>query len=189
MDVDPNAKVSYKDEVAWTKKRVAEDLRWLQERVGAGTKLPAGVWAAVASWMYNVGRSAAARSTLVRRMEQGRWDQIAPELRRWVYVTDTRTGTKIRHPVLIARREAEATLVERSLAAWRGAGEDDGMRAPHGTIEAERIPALATDAGRAAILTTVAGSSAAVLERMVSSASSSALQWGVFLVVVVMVVV
>lgn len=61
--------------------------------------LPEGQWIALGSWSYNVGASAACRSTLMRKLNAGQsW---CAELLRWDYAG----GRKVRG--LTRRREAE----------------------------------------------------------------------------------
>lgn len=62
-------------------------------------------WAAVLSFTYNVGVSAACNSTMVKKINQGASYQIwCPEMKRWVYAG----GKKL--PGLVRRREAEYQL-------------------------------------------------------------------------------
>ena len=61
--------------------------------------------AALIDWTYNLGSGNLRASTLRRRVNAGRWDQVPAELRKWA-----RGGGKIL-PGLVARRAAEAALV------------------------------------------------------------------------------
>jgi len=59
---------------------------------------------ALTAWSFNVGVSAACRSTLVKLLNQGRHTEACDQLGRWVYAG----GRKVRG--LVNRREAERTL-------------------------------------------------------------------------------
>lgn len=72
-------------------------------------KVPLGErqWAAVLSWTYNVGVSAACNSTLVRKINDGQAPAAwCPELDRWVYAGGKRVQG------LANRRAAERALCE-----------------------------------------------------------------------------
>lgn len=59
-------------------------------------------WAALLSWSYNVGTTAACKSTLIRKVNSGAGPaEFCGELRKWVYAG----GKKVRG--LVNRREAE----------------------------------------------------------------------------------
>lgn len=61
--------------------------------------------AAIIDFTYNLGGSNLAASTLRRRINAGRWDEVPTELRKWVHAR----GRVL--PGLVRRREAEAALV------------------------------------------------------------------------------
>lgn len=61
--------------------------------------------AAVTDFAYNLGKGALQASTLRRRINAGRWQDVPAELRKWV-----RGGGKVL-PGLVKRRAAEAALV------------------------------------------------------------------------------
>lgn len=63
--------------------------------------LSANEWNAYASWAYNVGASAACRSTLVRKLKAGDYIGACTELLRW-----TKAGGR-ELPGLVKRRQAE----------------------------------------------------------------------------------
>lgn len=63
---------------------------------------------AMLSWMFNVGESAARRSTLIRKFNAGDIDGAANEFRRWCYA-----GGKVLRG-LVRRRRAERNLFLRS---------------------------------------------------------------------------
>ena len=61
--------------------------------------------AAILDWTYNLGPGNLSASTLRRRINAGRWDEVPGELRRW-----TRGGGRVL-PGLVRRREAEGALI------------------------------------------------------------------------------
>lgn len=61
--------------------------------------------AAIADFVYNLGPTAYAASTLRRRVDAGDWPGAAIQIRRWVY-----GGGRVL-PGLVLRREAEAVLL------------------------------------------------------------------------------
>jgi lysozyme len=72
-----------------------------------GKPLTENEWAAVLSWTYNVGVSAACKSTLIRQINRGEPASVwCYELRRWVYVK----GRKKPVRGLANRREAELAM-------------------------------------------------------------------------------
>lgn len=60
--------------------------------------------AALIDFVYNVGAGNFESSTLLRELNLGRYDQVGPQLKRWVFSA----GVKL--PDLIRRRDAEAAL-------------------------------------------------------------------------------
>ena len=66
---------------------------------------PEGRLAAIVDFTFNLGAGRLQTSTLRRRVNQRDWSNASLELRRWV-----RAGGKVL-PGLMARREAEATLL------------------------------------------------------------------------------
>jgi len=63
--------------------------------------------AALASWMYNVGKGGAASSTLIQLLNKGREEEAEVELLKWVYA-----GGEVVSG-LVSRREAERRMMER----------------------------------------------------------------------------
>lgn len=61
--------------------------------------------AAITDYAYNLGINALKNSTLRRRINEGRWDLVPDELRKWVYAA----GKKLRG--LVTRREAEIQML------------------------------------------------------------------------------
>ncbi len=66
--------------------------------------MPQPVYDAVVSFSFNVGTSAACRSTLVSYLKRHQWWQACNELSRWVYVNG------VRNPGLENRRTRERAL-------------------------------------------------------------------------------
>lgn len=65
----------------------------------------------IASWTYNVGHGAAISSNLIREYNSGGSSlEVASEFMLWVYITDPKTGKKIRSRGLVSRREIERKL-------------------------------------------------------------------------------
>lgn len=64
-----------------------EDLRQAERAVSAAVDaaLTTHQFDALVSFVYNVGGGAFLRSTLLRRINAGRFDDVPAELRRWVY--------------------------------------------------------------------------------------------------------
>jgi lysozyme len=66
-------------------------------------------WDAMVSWIYNLGETNLAKSTLLKRINQGRLDAVPAEMMKW-----TKAGGKVFNG-LVNRRRAEAGM-------WRGLG-------------------------------------------------------------------
>lgn len=59
---------------------------------------------ALVSFVFNVGRGNFARSTLLKKLNQGQYNQVSPQLMRWIHAGGKSMGG------LTRRREAEAAL-------------------------------------------------------------------------------
>lgn len=66
------------------------------------------VQAAIADFTFNLGASRLRASTLRRRINEGNWDAVCVELRKWV------NGGGRRLPGLVLRREAEIQLIRKA---------------------------------------------------------------------------
>lgn len=77
---------------------------------------------ALASFVFNLGRSSFQSSTLLKRLNMGDDEGTASEFARWVYATIN--GRKTQLPGLVKRREAEALLFRRNLFLTRIAAAD-----------------------------------------------------------------
>lgn len=67
-------------------------------------------WAALVSFVFNVGEGAFLSSTLLRVVNDGRFDQVPTQLRRWT--KETINGRKVINKGLENRREREVALWE-----------------------------------------------------------------------------
>jgi lysozyme len=77
---------------------------------------------ALASFVFNLGRSSFQSSTLLKRLNVGDYEGAASEFARWVYATVN--GRKTQLPGLVKRRGAEALLFRRNLFLTRIAAAD-----------------------------------------------------------------
>ncbi len=68
---------------------------------------------ALVSFTYNLGIGAFQRSTLLKKINAGKFDEAAKEFDRWVHITDKKTGVKTRLEGLVNRRKDERLLFER----------------------------------------------------------------------------
>lgn len=93
--------------------------QWLRDdlaRAGAAverlvkTPLNDNQFAALASFVFNLGEGSLAGSTLLRHVNAGRLEEVPAQLARWVKATDPATGKKRTLPGLERRRAAEAAL-------------------------------------------------------------------------------
>ena len=76
---------------------------------------------ALASWTYNLGRTALATSTLLKVLNAGNYDAVPEQILRWNKATDLATGEKKVIPGLARRREAEC-------AAWNTHTENEPVK-------------------------------------------------------------
>lgn len=115
-DVGPNMATTPEAEQAWLLRRIRSEAlavqSWNQE-----ARLPPCCWAALISWRYNVGATAADQSSVRRYVSAAEWDQVDDALLRWIYSRSAATGQRSIDPVLQARRRAEALTWNRGLAA------------------------------------------------------------------------
>lgn len=157
-------------ERAWTAARLSQILRRLQ--TWHPDPLPVPCWAALASWVYNIGEAAAEKSTLRKRIREGRLDLVDDELLRWRYSRDE-TGAKSVDPVLQARRRAEAQLWNTGLDELRSvavAGDTAVPQSVAGAPEAEPVDPLSTGTGRTAAQLGAVGAIATVAQTVAAAA-------------------
>lgn len=76
-----------------------------------GVKLNQNQWDALVLWTYNVGVGAMEKSTLVRKLREGKHDEAADEFLRWSYV-----GGKFSQG-LYARRKRERLVFKKGVLA------------------------------------------------------------------------
>lgn len=83
-----------------------QDLRIAEQAVNDGVKVPLNQnqFDALVSFVFNVGTGAFKNSTLLKRLNEGDYDEVPAQLRRWV-----RSGKRIING-LINRREKEIKL-------------------------------------------------------------------------------
>lgn len=106
-------------EKRWTESECSEMLgkelmqRWseMQKCIRPNVELHPHEAAAILSWAYNIGNSAACNSTLFKRMNSGEpGAQWCAELDRWVYVR--KLGVPVKVNGLVNRRAAERAICE-----------------------------------------------------------------------------
>lgn len=85
---------------------LVHDLAWVEEAVNKGVKVPLtqAQYDALCSFVYNLGATNFRSSTLLKRLNGGRYDEAASELLRW-----DKQGKKVLKG-LTRRREAEMAL-------------------------------------------------------------------------------
>lgn len=120
---------------------------------------------ALVSFAFNVGVDAFRTSTLLRVLNQGRYDLVPAQMMRWVKDVDPDTGKMVTVPGLVNRRTADSALwlepIEGALAMPDELPAQTGRRpvappAPKGV--------LGTSTGKAQATALVAGGTAAVAE-------------------------
>ncbi len=97
-------------------KLLEQDLHDTEEVVNSAVKVPLtdNQVDALICFCFNVGASAFKSSTLLKLINQGRYDEVPKQMKRWVYVT--KGGAKIVSKGLAMRRERE-------IAIWKGAAK------------------------------------------------------------------
>jgi len=112
--------------------------------------------AALVSWALNVGGGAVAASTLVRLLNQDRYDEVPGQLLRWIKVTDPVTKRKTDSNGLRNRRKAEIALwltddttapMEAPVPASRPVSPDRSSPAKSQTIQAVSVGMLTAGGG------------------------------------------
>lgn len=93
---------------AWLRSDASKALGMLMARVTV--PLTVAMQAALISLVYNIGRSAFANSTLLRKINAGDYAGAAEQFPRWNKATDPRTGQKVALDGLTRRRAAERAL-------------------------------------------------------------------------------
>lgn len=132
------------------------DLGMFERGVSAAVKVPLkqNQFDALVSFAFNVGLGAFQRSTLLRRLNEGRYDAVPRELMKW-----TRGGGR-ELPGLVNRRRDEAAL-------WRALDpEAYGGRADVGNVDPPKPPKsmVMSKTGNTAVVTGVIGAIAPINE-------------------------
>lgn len=95
-----------------------EDLRTASDAVQALVKVPLtqNQFDALTSLVFNIGRSAFAKSTMLKLINQGKCYDAAKQFDRWVY------AKKKKLPGLVKRREVERLYFEEGCHLWATSG-------------------------------------------------------------------
>lgn len=142
------------------------DLDEAERAVDTKVRVPLNDWqfAALVSFVFNVGVAAFASSSLLRRLNAGDYAAVPGELMKWVKARDPKTGKRVTVPGLVNRRSHE-------IATWsKGARAIVALAAPpvQATTRPEPPPAptrvLDTSTGKAQATALVAGGTAAAAE-------------------------
>ena len=89
-----------------------EDLREAGEKVSMLITVPLNdnQFAALSSFVFNFGPLALLQSTLRKKLNQGEYDAVPEQLKRWTKARHPHSGEMVDLPGLIRRRAAEAEL-------------------------------------------------------------------------------
>lgn len=89
---------------------LAQDLRATETVVNAHVRVPLEQYQfdALCAFCFNVGAGAFVNSTLLKRLNEGRYEAVPEQMRKWVYVT--KGGQKVVSKGLKNRRDAEIKL-------------------------------------------------------------------------------
>lgn len=95
---------------------MAQDLRSAEATVNAHVKVPLedNQFDALCFFTFNVGVSAFVTSTLLKRLNDGQYEAVPGQMRKWIMVT--KDGQKVPSKGLRNRRERE-------IAIWNGGGD------------------------------------------------------------------
>lgn len=93
-------------------KILTQDLTQCGEQIEKCVNVPLNdhQFAALASFVFNVGIGSLKASTLLRRLNNGDYDCVPSELCKWVKATNPKTAKKVTLPGLVKRRAAEGQL-------------------------------------------------------------------------------
>lgn len=91
---------------------LALDLAECGEQIQKYVRVPLhdNQFAALASFVFNVGIGSLIASSLLRRLNNGDYDCVPTELSKWVKATNPKTGKKVTLTGLVKRRAAEGQL-------------------------------------------------------------------------------
>lgn len=114
--VQPNDRITEPE----ADKLLLQDLDGAGEQIEQLVRVPLteNQFSSLASFVFNVGASSLASSTLLKRLNSGDYDAVPVELGKWVKATNPKTGEKVTLPGLVKRRSAEGQL-------WLKADSDD----------------------------------------------------------------
>lgn len=150
----------------WDLGKVASDVHALLA-VGRAVDLAQGQFDALVSFTFNLGIGALRRSTLLKRINEGRLDAVPAEFMKW---TKARVdGELVDLPGLVRRRRAEAAL-------WRGVDEaapvdpDESRATPEPPRPSKTM--ASSKEGNAAIITG-AGAAAGAAQQIAEQAGTA----------------
>ncbi len=107
-DVRPHQRVTIDQAEDLLDKDLAESATYVNSLVRV--PLSDNQFAALVSFVFNVGRGNFSGSTLLKKLNGGDYDSVPYELARWNKATDPKTGEKRELPGLTRRRAAEGAL-------------------------------------------------------------------------------
>lgn len=169
-----NAKPGMAISEAVADKLLRQDLDEVERAVRSKVLVPLSQhqFDALVSFVFNVGAAAFERSTLLKKLNAGRYDEVPGELMKWVYAQGKRLDG------LVNRRAAEAGLWARGSFV---AGRD---------VEADVRPAsvgaaVATDTGKGTLVASLAGLVAALSQAQPVVEALGRLPWQVAVALVV----
>lgn len=141
-----------------------EDLDTAELCVARKVKVPLtdNQFAALVVFVFNVGVNAFATSTLLRVLNQGRYDLVPDQMRRWNKVTIPGTKKKRVEPGLNNRRNREIALWLRGSAPANAYGESVPLARPVAPPAPTGV--LGTSTGKAQAAALVSGGAGAVAE-------------------------
>lgn len=130
---------------------------------------------ALVSFVFNVGVGAFAKSTLLRVLNDRRYDHVDDQMMKWVFITVG--GKKVKSTGLWNRRSMEATLWNESLSFRQvDAGADAPTSRTTPTPPPTKAGLLSTSTGRAQATALGAGTAGAVAEGVSNTGAGDALR-------------
>jgi lysozyme len=135
---------------------LTQDLAWAEAAIAGLVKVPLtdNQFGALVSWVFNIGETAARRSTLVRKLNAGDYDAVPAELVKWNRSSGQVTAG------LVNRRAAEAGL-------WARGAHVAGREVVADSAEPTSLVAAAqTNTGIGASFPTLAAMASSVLAAM-----------------------
>lgn len=122
---------------------LTKDLRWVDAAINKHVKVPLSQnqHDALASFVFNVGEAKFAKSTLLKLLNKGQYDEVPAQLRRWVHAK----GKKLKG--LERRRDAEVALWGRTDEPEDAGEMPQAVDAPEKPLAKSRTVANASLAG------------------------------------------